>query len=174
MPSLSLVIPPSSSILQSNPRLLSTSDLLRREPQAIISDAPMTPPLSPARSELAVDTIVVDSELHLNAPERDLRDAAVDIRTQIAEMEVDRSKPSDNVSQGPLRLLEDEHVHLQKSGLRLSDFDVRGTLGQCCVLCWLTPFFSCFIYQVLGRSGKYCLFDIARLLQNQAPIITLQ
>lgn len=37
-------------------------------------------------------------------------------------------------TQRPLRLLEDEHVHLQKSGLNLSDFDVRDTLGQSYVL----------------------------------------
>lgn len=133
MPSLSLVIPPSSSILQST-RRLSASDTLCREPQAILSDAPMTPPLSPRRSEL--DAIVMDSELHHNVP--------VAIQPQVVEMEVDHSKPSDAVPQGPLRLLEDEHVHLQKSGLRLSDFDVRGTLGQYHIVCWLvlTPFFT--------------------------------
>jgi protein kinase A len=99
----------------------------------------MTPPLSPARR---------DSEPHHGAPERDLRDAAIAIQSQIAEMEVDHSKPADTTSQGPLRLLEDEHVHLQKSGLRLSDFDVRGTLGQCRIVCWLilTRLFSRFVY----------------------------
>jgi len=29
----------------------------------------------------------------------------------------------------PQRLLEDEKVHLQRSGIKLSDFEVRGTLG---------------------------------------------
>lgn len=30
----------------------------------------------------------------------------------------------------PLKLLEDEEVHLQKSGIKLTDFEVRGTLGE--------------------------------------------
>lgn len=30
----------------------------------------------------------------------------------------------------PQRLLEDEKVHLQRSGIKLSDFEVRGTLGM--------------------------------------------
>lgn len=73
----------------------------------------MTPPLSPGRTEISADPIVIHSELDCHA-----------------EMQVDHSDLSTNsVSQAPLRLLEDEHVHLQKSGLRLSDFEVRGTLG---------------------------------------------
>jgi protein kinase A len=75
----------------------------------------MTPPLSPGRNEISTDHIVVDSDLDSHAA---------------PEMQVDHPDPStDSVSQPPLRLLEDEHVHLQKSGLRLSDFEVRGTLG---------------------------------------------
>lgn len=112
----------------------------------------MTPPLSPGRTDLVVD----------NPSERDLRDAA--------EMAVDQAKQSDTMSQGPLRLLEDERVHLQKSGLRLSDFDVRGTLGQCCIGA-LPCTYSMFV-QALGRSEKSCLSGIALLLQNQAPITT--
>ena len=37
--------------------------------------------------------------------------------------------PDDAVLHRPQRLLEDEKVHLQRSGIKLSDFEVRGTLG---------------------------------------------
>lgn len=36
---------------------------------------------------------------------------------------------TDIVLHRPQRLLEDEKVHLQRSGIKLSDFEVRGTLG---------------------------------------------
>jgi hypothetical protein len=122
MPSLALVIPPSS--VAHTTRRLSTSDLRRRESQVIVPDAPMTPPLSPGHSELGLDPIVVDSESHYGTPERDVRNPTVAI-----QVEEHGPKPSDAAPSGPLRLLEDEHMHLQKSGLRLSDFEVRGTLG---------------------------------------------
>jgi hypothetical protein len=125
MPSLALVIPP-PSVTQTT-RRMSTSDLLRHIP-----DAPMTPPLSPGHSELGVDPIVVDSEPHYGALEHD---ATVTIQPQVGEMEVDCTKPSDTVPNGPLRLLEDEHMHLEKSGLSLSDFQVRGTLGWYPIVC---------------------------------------
>ncbi|KAF9472774.1 kinase-like protein [Pholiota conissans] len=49
-------------------------------------------------------------------------------------MEVDTASPLEETGpghpiSGPQRLLEDEKVHLQKSGIKLSDFEVRGTLG---------------------------------------------
>ena len=42
-------------------------------------------------------------------------------------MDVDTAE--DVVLHRPQRLLEDEKVHLQRSGIKLSDFEVRGTLG---------------------------------------------
>ena len=42
-------------------------------------------------------------------------------------MDVDTA--DDVVLHRPQRLLEDEKVHLQRSGIKLSDFEVRGTLG---------------------------------------------
>ena len=43
-------------------------------------------------------------------------------------MDVDTAD-DDVVLRRPQRLLEDEKVHLQRSGIKLSDFEVRGTLG---------------------------------------------
>lgn len=94
----------------------------------------MTPPMSPGHSDLGDDTIVVDSEPRYSGPAphgphstaapttapgfQELGDAGGDQPAQVAP-----------VPQRPLRLLEDEQVHLQRSGLRLTDFEVRGTLG---------------------------------------------
>jgi hypothetical protein len=43
-------------------------------------------------------------------------------------MEVDTADDAVRLHR-PQRLLEDEKVHLQRSGIKLSDFEVRGTLG---------------------------------------------
>jgi protein kinase A len=45
-------------------------------------------------------------------------------------MEIEPQSPRSVAPQRPLRLLEDEQVHLQRAGLRLTDFEVRGTLGS--------------------------------------------
>jgi len=130
MPSLAVPIPPSSATLIAEFACLpTTSDSLRCESQTIISDAPMTPPLSPRHSPFGLEAIIVDSEPRCGGLQRNNPCPLPDtITLQPDEMEVDRPKEA-TASHAPLRVLEDEKVHLQKSGLRLSDFDVRGTLG---------------------------------------------
>jgi protein kinase A len=44
-------------------------------------------------------------------------------------MEIEPQSPRPVAPQRPLRVLEDEQIHLQRAGLRLTDFEVRGTLG---------------------------------------------
>lgn len=136
MPALAVVIPPSptSPVPSEAIRRTSQTNSIRRDSQAVISDAPMTPPLSPGHSEQGFDAIVVDAEPRYssqehNVPPTNASEAGITPRAGTAAMEVDSHTPSPTGSQPPLRLLEDEQVHLQRSGLRLSDFDVRGTLG---------------------------------------------
>jgi len=73
------------------------------------------------------DSIVVDAEPRYSGP-----DAAqyTDLPTA-SPLSVDRGVQveSEHV-QRPLRLLEEEAVHLQSTGLKLTDFEVRGTLGE--------------------------------------------
>ncbi|TRM62729.1 putative cyclic AMP-dependent protein kinase catalytic subunit [Schizophyllum amplum] len=86
---------------------------LPRRGSQLVPDAPITPPLSPGHSEFSVDDIdMVDRVL----PPPQL------------EMQVDEQLQEER-PQPPLRLLEDEKVHLQKYGIKLTDFEVRGTLG---------------------------------------------
>ncbi|KAF8078132.1 cAMP dependent protein kinase [Lyophyllum atratum] len=125
MPSLAVVIPQRSFVTPEasrRPSMANSISSVRRASQAIISDAPMTPPLSPGHSEQGADAIVVDAEPRYSGPERNIPHSEASITVIAARSEtmaMDR----------PLRLLEDEQVHLQRSGLKLSDFEVRGTLG---------------------------------------------
>ncbi|KAG5645891.1 hypothetical protein DXG03_005038 [Asterophora parasitica] len=130
MPRLAVLIPDMSPATPEASRRPSMANLNsgRRESQARVMETPITPPLSPGQSEQGVDAIVVDAEPRYSGPESivaqsETKDAAIRAKT---EMEVDRDTAT---AQRPIRFLEDEQVHLQRSGLKLSDFDVRGTLG---------------------------------------------
>lgn len=116
-----------------------------------IADAPITPPMSPGHSEQDLgeeNDIVVDAEPRYSGPA-----SATTIEHSAADMDVDsaphmpvveppspaQSTGGESTAQRPLRLLEDEKVHLQKSGLKLTDFEVRGTLGTFAIpLCLCT------------------------------------
>lgn len=100
----------------------------RTDPQTVFADVPMTPPLSPE-----VDTIQIiadpleTTESDGTGPESTA--IAVDDSQSLSNtMQVDDAEKVVS-PQPPQRLLEDERVHLQRSGLKLSDFEVRGTLG---------------------------------------------
>jgi len=97
----------------------STTSLLSSHPcqsQILVPNAPPTPPLSPNHAEPQFDQIMVDAELCPGDPHPE-------------SMEVEDARYLATEPKRPLRLLEDEKVHLQRSGLKLSDFEVRGTLG---------------------------------------------
>ena len=64
------------------------------------------------------------SDLKENVQHQDVQDVTQD---DPDSMDVDAA--DDAVLHRPQRLLEDEKVHLQRSGIKLSDFEVRGTLG---------------------------------------------
>jgi len=134
MPSLAVVIPHTSPVTPEASRRPSMANSISsvRKSQAIFPDAPMTPPLSPGHSEQGVEAIVVDVEPRYSGPERNVPHsptsvAATSARSETVDMDV--VEHTTTAPQRPLRLLEDEQVHLEKSGLKLSDFEVRGTLG---------------------------------------------
>lgn len=98
--------------------------------------------MSPGHSEQSVDdddAIVVDVEprysgAETSSPRSLAHQHTMDVDTDshpaaAVQSAVDSSGEVSSVSQRPIRLLEDEKVHLQKSGLKLTDFEVRGTLG---------------------------------------------
>lgn len=80
----------------------------------MITETPITPPMSPTQSERYGDTMSLDSA----AP-------------SLAESESeDKMEVEPKPVLAPLRHLEDEEEHLHKGEtLRLTDFEVRGTLG---------------------------------------------
>jgi protein kinase A len=99
-------------------------------------EAPMTPPMSPGHSEEGCmeDSIIVDSEPRFSGP------AQPPMASSLGQTQQESRSSSNEEMDGlklasspkpPLRLLEDEQVHVEKSGsLRLKDFEIKGTLGQ--------------------------------------------
>lgn len=95
----------------------------RKDSKAIITEAPITPPMSPNRSEQDEETMSIDSVALFPQQNSDTstKDSDPD-----KEMEIEQPKPM----QQSVRHLKDEEEHLQKVGsLKLTDFEVRGTLG---------------------------------------------
>lgn len=108
----------------------------------MLSDGPITPPLSPARSEEGETPIIVDSEPHYSVRGTDVRLSPRNSRhsTRRAReqspstetetvMDVD-PRPVASSPRPPLRHLEDEQPHVEKGSLKLTDFEVKGTLGR--------------------------------------------
>ncbi|THV07864.1 kinase-like protein [Dendrothele bispora CBS 962.96] len=76
------------------------------------------------------DDVVIDGEPRYSGPERILGTQHVlhAIQTSIANISTP-PRSAGPEGQRPERLLENEEVHLQRTGLKLTDFEVRGTLG---------------------------------------------
>lgn len=102
------------------------ANLSRRPSQIIIPNGPLTPPLSPDRTGQEEDAIIANTEPRYSESQQTTQRSKVSADDP---MDIDNAKNVAAEPRRPLRLLEDEKVHLQRSGLRLSDFDVRGTLG---------------------------------------------
>jgi len=90
---------------------------------------PITPPRSPGHSESSDDDgYLLDDDMN----ERDEDCVEPPAQSNFSGMLIDPQSSSDGKHQPPLQLLENERVHLQLTGpggIRLSDFEVRGTLG---------------------------------------------
>jgi len=95
----------------------------RKNSKAMVPEAPITPPMSPNQSERDEETMSID--LAASVPEGNPDTSAKDSDSD-QKMEIEQPKPI----QPPVRHLKDEEEHLHKRGsLRLTDFEVRGTLG---------------------------------------------
>lgn len=116
------------------------SGVFRRDSDCMLSEGPITPPLSPTRSDDGESGIIVDAEPRYSGPGRQLEpsvprphllEAASHGRRshqQSDGMDVD-PRPSASSPRPPQRHLEDEQSHLEKGSLKLTDFEVKGTLG---------------------------------------------
>jgi hypothetical protein len=110
---------------------------IRRNSEISVQEGPITPPLSPPQSEAgAEDAIIVESDRHfINVdndgclPPRILGSSPNTQPRPSQDMETERMGMV-TPPRPPLRLLEDEQVHVERSGLlRLTDFEIKGTLG---------------------------------------------
>lgn len=93
----------------------------------VCADIPLTPPLSPKPDQ---STVAIPSQ---ELCDHQFVHPADDSQTSSQSMEVDRETIDEEQEPmsppSPRRLLEDETVHLTRTGVKLSDFEVRGTLG---------------------------------------------
>jgi hypothetical protein len=87
---------------------------------------PLTPPMSPI---LKKDIPIEDHNQSKSDSKENGQLQDVHYIPQDAPDSMDVDTADDVVLHRPQRLLEDEKVHLQRSGIKLSDFEVRGTLG---------------------------------------------
>ncbi|KAI6129166.1 putative cyclic AMP-dependent protein kinase catalytic subunit [Pisolithus thermaeus] len=101
----------------------------------IVYDVPMTPPISPGHSEDGSrDSIHVEQEMQSDCQREApfATNTVVDAGDTYDSLQCcfPRERPPPTPPNKPTRFLEDEPVHLSKPGvLKLSDFEVRGTLG---------------------------------------------
>ncbi len=105
----------------------------------VLKATPITPPHSPGHSESSDDDdYLLDDDTNAEDDCMDTVQFAHPLtpaQSDFSGMSVDDSSPSESEErpQPPLRLLENERVHLHPTGpggIRLSDFEVRGTLGM--------------------------------------------
>ncbi|KAG6817077.1 hypothetical protein H0H87_012845 [Tephrocybe sp. NHM501043] len=137
MPSLAVVIPHASHITckaSRKPSMTSSIASDGLDSQTLIPKAPITPPLSPGNSEAGVEAMVTEDNPQIGSGVIPLgpagSGAGISTRSDSEPLGMDVDKDTATSPNRPLRLLEDEQVHLQKSGLKLSDFEVRRTLGS--------------------------------------------
>ncbi|PSR71154.1 hypothetical protein PHLCEN_2v13000 [Hermanssonia centrifuga] len=114
----------------------------KRNSGFMLGEGPITPPMSPGHSDEEDETIVVDSEPRISDPKLVAQDpAALQLQgrehrkpsremLQLEErMEVDYRRLSTS-PRPAFRHLEDEQSHVERNGsLKLTDFEVKGTLG---------------------------------------------
>ncbi len=120
------------------------SNLFRRDSDCMLSDGPITPPLSPERSDDGDGAIIVDSEPRYSGPGGQVQPSVPPAHLREGDsrrgrrshqqdaMDVDVRAPASS-PRPPQRHLEDEQSHLEKGSLKLTDFEVKGTLGECSV-----------------------------------------
>ena len=116
----------------------------RQPSQMVCLDTPLTPPMSP---KLNKDVFIEDQhdQTESESKEIDQLQNVQDVPQDVPQpMETDDVVPLHR----PQRLLEDEKVHLQRSGIKLSDFEVRGTLG----MHGLSNFFALLAYFLFFRD----------------------
>lgn len=135
--SLPASIPPRSlSLPTASPedmRRPSLAYAVRQEPHVVCADAPLTPPLSPKPGQ-HIDSIAMEEKcMPISLENHQIQEPGAISQVSSDLMDVDASSPIEediNAAARPQRLLEDEKDHLARSGIKLADFEVRGTLGM--------------------------------------------
>ncbi|PPQ78533.1 hypothetical protein CVT25_011805 [Psilocybe cyanescens] len=98
-----------------------------QEPHVICTDAPLTPPLSPKpgqKPDIGDECIPINSETHQNSQLHQPQ-VVSGIPSDLMDVDTDTVEADSpiNPMPRPQRLLEDEKEHLQRTGIKLSDFE---------------------------------------------------
>jgi hypothetical protein len=123
-----------TALLSSPSDIFSARTSFRRNSD--ITEVPITPPMSPTQSEAEEGTIIPDVKHRSDHTCQDICPGSSCASSnsdpkQWEAMEVEKPIPK-SPSRAPLRSLEDEKVHVEQPARnRLSDFEVKGTLGLC-------------------------------------------
>ncbi|KZT28446.1 cAMP dependent protein kinase [Neolentinus lepideus HHB14362 ss-1] len=109
-----------------------------RDSEAMVTDGPITPPMSPGPHNDADQeaSIIVDAEPRYSGVQRDPRNpqSASVSQQQLhtlssQKMDQEETPRPRTPPKPPLRVLENEPSHVPKGNLKLTDFEVKGTLG---------------------------------------------
>ena len=106
----------------------------RRDSEMILSDGPITPPISPPPPNqvptLPTPPVPVATSMETGQPQEAIQYPATPVSESQEEYPMDDDE-SESVPRAPARLLSDENLRLTESlPLKLTDFEVRGTLGM--------------------------------------------
>ncbi|TCD60916.1 serine/threonine protein kinase, AGC [Steccherinum ochraceum] len=117
----------------------------RRDSSFMASEGPITPPISPGHSDDEDSGIIVDSEPRYSGHShghQDMSNSAAPHRPLLPEASSNRTSRADRDSamavdsginptspRPAARHLEDEQPHANRGSLKLTDFEVKGTLG---------------------------------------------
>ena len=96
-----------------------------------VGQGPITPPLSPGRSDEGDPSLVIDTEPRYSGGGTPPSEFPAHGKLPAAAEEAMDVDPEQSASspKPPLRRLEDEQSHLTRGSLKLTDFEVKGTLG---------------------------------------------
>lgn len=118
---------------------------VRKNSSMLTSGEPITPPMSPTLSDDEDDNIIIDPEprfsgqrtdssahiMTISQPERLLRRPSRGVEAEEQHMDIDLIEEI-SAPRPPARNLDDEKSHVHRGSLKLTDFEVKGTLGLWC------------------------------------------
>lgn len=167
-------------------RLAPLTPPARKNSSMLTSGGPITPPMSPTLTDEDNDNIIIDPEPRYSGqrtsssahiipsaqPEHLLRRPSRGVEAE-QHMDIDEAQEI-SIPRPPARNLDDEKSHVHRGSLKLTDFEVKGTLGSSWyhnTLLSFTYLYSRYWYLWSSTSCTlaFCKFEVAELLRYESP-----